>query len=116
KETIEFYNTMLLDYQEVTRSPENPRDITYDACIKALKENHYAMTFDELIKEVCEKNDHIARYLGFGHKSLQTAFNRKVRNVRDLLIKNPNIKRTNERPIVLEWFESDLVDSIDLLD
>src|SRR5437867_8996613 len=52
QETIQFYNRMLLDYQEVTTSPENPRDTTYDACIKALKENQFAMTFDELIRDM----------------------------------------------------------------
>lgn len=107
RETIAFYNIMLQDYQEVTTTPEDPRDTAIRELIITLKEKQSGITFDELIKEVCENNEYVSRYLGFGHRSLQIKDNKKVKVLLEMIIKNPNVKRTNYRPIVLQWFESE---------
>jgi replicative DNA helicase Mcm len=109
KETIEFYNVMLQNYGQTTTVPTEPRDLTIMQCIKILQEKQSGITLEELIKDVCsnDENGYISRYLGFGHRSLKMMENKKVRNVYEILIKNPHVKRTHEKPVVLQWFDSD---------
>lgn len=38
KEIIQYYNVILLQYQQVVRMPGSPRDITYDKTVIVLKE------------------------------------------------------------------------------
>jgi len=109
KETIEFYNVVLQNYGQTTTVPIEPRDLTIMECIKILKKKRSGITLEELIKDVCfnDENGYISRYLGFGHRSLKMMEKKKVRNVYEMLIKNPHVKRTHEKPVVLQWFDSD---------
>jgi DNA replicative helicase MCM subunit Mcm2 (Cdc46/Mcm family) len=44
RETIEFYNVVLQQYQRAVSIPSNPRDVTYNECLKILRENQVAIT------------------------------------------------------------------------
>lgn len=112
KETMGFFNFMLLNYRQVAKLPDSPRNLTYGECISTLKLVNSAITLDELLKTVCNKNELIKKYLCFGNKSIRLSDNKKVRNVYDMLLNHGKIKRIQEKPTVLCWID-DTSDSYD---
>jgi hypothetical protein len=72
------------------------------------------MKLEELAKKSYQNNKYVEVYLLSEnkqkssnnkniHDSLKIENNKKFRNVYELLIKNPNIKRVNEKRISLQW-------------
>jgi replicative DNA helicase Mcm len=114
RETMEFYNMMLLQYQQVVNVISNPREITYNQCVAILREVQVGISLEELTKRVCERDEQIKNYLNFGNdKSLRLRDNKKVRDVYEMLLNHKNVKRIQEKPVVLQWFECDGGDNKD---
>jgi DNA replicative helicase MCM subunit Mcm2 (Cdc46/Mcm family) len=107
QETMDFFNVMLSNYQEVTNIILNPRDLAYEICVDILKQIKFAITLDELLKNICDKSDQVRRYLTFGNRSLRLRDNKKCRNICDMLLNHANIKKIQERPIVLQYLDTD---------
>ena len=122
-EAMEFYNVMLLNFQKQVVVSESPTEIAYNECISLLKQqkNFGGVGFEDLLKEICKNNEQCADYLGYPRKSLQIKTNRKSRKICYKLLNNSHIKKLNEHPIALKWFdnyddnnnESDLGDTDD---
>ena len=106
KEIIQYYNVILLQYQQVVRVPGSPRDIAYDKTVIILKETKAAISLEELMKRVCERSEPAKRYLCFGNSDLRLSHNKKVRHVLEMLLNNANVKKIQEKPVVLQWFDS----------
>jgi hypothetical protein len=114
---MEFYNMMLLQYKQVVNVISNPREITYNQCVEILREVQVGISLEELIKRSCERNEQIKNYLNFGNdKSLRLRDNKKVRDIYEMLLNHKNIKRIQEKPVVLQWFESERSDNGDYED
>ena len=115
KETMEFYNIMLLDFQKNVIVSQSPKEIAYNESTSLLKDmkDFGGITLEELIEKICQNNKQIGNYFGYGKKSLKIEYNKKVRNLKEMLRSHSNIKRIQDKPIVLQWL-SDLSASSDL--
>lgn len=105
KEAMQFYNVMLLDFQKSVVISQSPREVAYQECLSVLKEitNFGGFTFEELIEKICQRNIQLAQYFGYRKVSLQIKHNKKSRNVYDMLLNDPKIKKIGEKPTVLQW-------------
>src|SRR3546814_20370902 len=57
-------------------------------------------------KIICKYNKQLATYFGYDNeKSLKIQDNHKIRDVKESLLNHSNIKRINNNPITLKWFE-----------
>ena len=108
KEAEQYYNVMLLNFQKQVVLSEPPTEIAYNECISSLKQqkNFSGIVFEDLLKEICKNNLQIADYLGYPRKSLQIKINRKSRKICYKLLNNSHIKKINEHPIALKWFDN----------
>ena len=102
RETMQFYNAIMLQYQQVVKIPENPKDVTCSECIDVLKQSRVAISFEDLLSKVCQKNEQIKSYLG---NDLRTRKNWKIRALHKMLLNHTSIKQVQEKPIVLQWIE-----------
>ena len=58
---------------------------------------------------MCKENKQLATYFGYDNgKSLKIENNHKLADIKKLLLNNSNIKRIQDNPIVLKWFEVDI--------
>lgn len=112
KETMEFYNAMLLDFKKQVVVSQSPRDIAYQKCIEFLKEtkNFGGISFEELIYQLCEGNEQLKSY--FGYKSLKIRDNKKVRLLYDMMLNHSNVKIIKEKPVVFQWIEEQKKESV----
>ncbi len=106
RDTIQFYNVVLQQYQQAVSVPTNPRDVTYNECLNILRESQVAVLLEELLKQACQNNHYIERYLCFGNKPLRLRDNKKVRSVYEMLLNHTNVRRNQEKPVVLQWFDN----------
>jgi hypothetical protein len=75
---------MLQQYEQIVTLPTSPREVAYNECINILKESKStAISFEELVKSACERNEHIKSYLGSKFK-LQD--NIKLRPLLDMVV------------------------------
>ena len=107
KEAIEFYNVILLELERTVNVPEDPRDVAYKECIAILRElkEFGGIALYELFKKACERNIQVNQYFGI-NKPLKIEHNSKTRTVYDMLLNHSNIKRIQDKPIVLQWITS----------
>ncbi|HSF50155.1 MAG TPA: AAA family ATPase, partial [Nitrososphaeraceae archaeon] len=107
KDAIEFYNVVLLELERTVSAPEDPRDVAYKECISILQnlKDFGGITLDDLFKKACERNMQVHQYFGI-NKSLKIEHNSKTRVVYDMLLNHTNIKRVQDKPIVLQWISS----------
>lgn len=108
REAQEYYNVMLLNFQKQVIVSDPPSEIAYNECIVSLKKqkNFGGIAFEDILKEICKNNEQCADYFEYPHKSLQIKNNRKARRICDKLLNNSHIKKTNEHPIALKWFDN----------
>jgi replicative DNA helicase Mcm len=101
-DTIDLFNEMLKFYkQDVT----SPRDLTFLQCLNVLeKTSPQKWVLDDLIQETCSKNPSIDLYIGEVKKS---QYNYKIKALKPLLNKHPNVHRSNENPTTYAWFNKD---------
>jgi hypothetical protein len=105
---MEFYNINLLQYQQVISIPDNPRDITYNECVKILKETKSPIFLEELVITACKRNEQLKQYLG---DEIKLRKNWKLRPILDMLLNHTCIKQVQQKPIALEWINEPLSSS-----
>jgi replicative DNA helicase Mcm len=102
KETMQFYNVILQQHQQVVSIPSNPREIAFNECVNILKDSRFAISFEELVRTACERNEHVRRYLNAKFK-LQD--NIKLRPLLDMLLNHSSLKMIQHKPMVLQWID-----------
>ena len=109
RETMDFYNVMLLEFQKSVVVSQSPREIAYQECVSMLEQckEFGGITLEELITKVCQGNKQLANYFEYGKKQLKIENNKKVRNVYDMLLNHSNIKKIQDSPIVLQWLPNE---------
>jgi hypothetical protein len=101
REAMEFFNVILLNYQQTVPASRNPRDITYEeVCIITKEQQNNKLTFIEAIKIACARKAEIESYLG---DRIDFEYNWKLRPILDLIRKNNNIDVIDCKPILLQW-------------
>ena len=89
-----------LQYGKVIERTSNPRDITVQSFYHILKQTDIGFSINELCKTASEENKQIAEYIG-NKWSLQN--NHKLKSVIDILINRQDIKRIQQKPLVLKY-------------
>jgi hypothetical protein len=108
EETMEFYNAMLVKFQKHVIVTEPIKTIAYKKGVEIVKryENFGGIKLEDLFVTMCKENKQLTTYFGYDNgKSLKIQDNRKVSEVKKLLLNNSNIKRVQDNPIVLKWFD-----------
>ena len=95
KAVIEFYNKMIQGYSASYVEARNIVDIGVEICYDILTEIIADVTiayrFDDLLKEACNRNKHLAKYIKFGiaeDKYFDRSENKRARNIYERLIEN----------------------------
>ena len=96
------YTQRMLQYGEIIKIIESPREVTYKEMLSIIKTTKSAIELTEAAKMACQKNEQVRNYLG---DKLNVKSNWKLRAVKDMLLNHPCIKQVNDRPILLLWFE-----------
>ena len=78
---------------------DSPRHTTVNECVSILQEKQ-SLTFEDLLKEACQRNQQIAAYLVTNYL---TKTNIKLRPILAQLLTHSNIRRTGQKPIMLSW-------------
>jgi|GEM_PF-4527024 len=84
-ETMEFYNVILQQLDQIVNVTTDPSDETFECCISVLRASPFAIRFDEVIRSVCAKNDRVRRYIGEKYKLRVEVYDRISRRVDELL-------------------------------
>jgi hypothetical protein len=106
KESMEFYNVILQQLNQIVNVTTNPSDEAFECCISVLRESSSPIAFDELIESVRAKNDRVRRYSG---DKLKLRENKKLRRILERLRNDTHIRTVNEKPVVLKWVSDDNV-------
>jgi replicative DNA helicase Mcm len=108
KKAMEFYNIMLEKFKKCVVYSESPKFLAYKKGVEILEQNkNFGATLEELFKIICKDNKQLATYFGYDNeKSLKIQDNHKIRDVKESLLNHSNIKRINNNPITLKWFDN----------
>lgn len=107
---VEFYNSMIKNYEKGTVAPRDPIDIGVEECVRILKEpssndKPISYTQEELFKKMCESNQQVDQYLRSGihkRKVFDRSNNKKARNIYERLLgRHPEIQIVNKNPTML---------------
>ena len=102
-DAIQIYKKVASQYDEFDVVSKDPRDLSFNACIKNLKINApKAMRPDELVSIACSQNEQVASYFS-GQRRLKTSY--KVQVIKDMLLQHPNIHLVSKSPVLLRWVE-----------
>jgi replicative DNA helicase Mcm len=116
REAQQFYNAVITKYIEnLAPIPDDPAVHTYEECLGILEFGMHKTSylFDDLIYEAC-RNDKIIQVYLLGANSTTTVIDRKklkidknhkVRRVKELLVRNKNIKKVNAKPLTLQYYD-----------
>jgi hypothetical protein len=102
-EIMEFYNLILLRFRQSAAVSRNPRDIAYEECVDVLKSSKFAISYEELIRSACNRNEKVKRYIGDKYK---LEHNIKLRAIVELLQNHNHIIQTSQKPIVFQWIDT----------
>ena len=101
-DTIDLFNEMLKFYKQEVNSP---RDLAFLLCLNVLQKNSpQKWALDSLIQKICSENTNIDLYIGEIKKS---QYNYKIKALKPLFDKHPNIQKCGENPTVYAWFNKD---------
>jgi replicative DNA helicase Mcm len=103
----------MLQYGQIIKIIESPRDVTYREMLSIIKATKSPIELIEAARMACQRNEQIRNYLG---NRLDIKNNWKLRTVRDMLLDNRSIKQVNDKPIILLWSEGILSDVSDVCD
>jgi len=101
-EIMEDYMQRMLQYGQIIKIIESPRDVTYREMLSIIKITRSPVELTEAARMACQKNEQINNYLG---TRLTVKNNWKLRTVREMLLNHPSIKQVNDKPIVLLYSE-----------
>lgn len=115
REALQFYNAVIIKYIEnLAPIPDDPAVHTYEECLGILQLGMHKTSylFDDLIYEACRNDKIIQMYLlganstttVIDRKKLKIENNHKVRRVKELLLRNKNIKKVNAKPLTLQYY------------
>ncbi|MDP9289511.1 MAG: AAA family ATPase, partial [Thermoproteota archaeon] len=101
-EAMEFYNVILQQLSEVVTIPKNPNDLAIDEITNILNVSRVPYDFTELVREVCKRNELVARYIG---DNFSVEKNKKLRRLRDRFKEgiDNRILILKLKPLVLSW-------------
>ena len=99
---MQYYNVILLQYQQVISIPDSPKDIAYKQCVNILKDSKSPISLEELVKMASQRSEQVKHYLG---DEFKTNKNWKLRTLYDMLLNHGNIVLVKEKPAVLQWVE-----------
>jgi DNA replicative helicase MCM subunit Mcm2 (Cdc46/Mcm family) len=102
-DTMELFNEMLKFYN---RNVVSGRDTTFLQCLAVLQKtkNSTPWVGDTLIAEVCSKNPQTDLYIG---KLKTSRSNWKIKAIKSLLDKHPNVQRAGDKPVTYYWVDQD---------
>jgi hypothetical protein len=100
KETMQFYNVQLQQYQQEVSLSQDPRDKTYNACLEILMDFYSPFEFEELINTACSRNEQVSRYVGLKYKLEK---NKKLRPILDMLLNHDHVMVIKKKPWVLQY-------------
>jgi DNA replicative helicase MCM subunit Mcm2 (Cdc46/Mcm family) len=95
-EAMEFYNFILQQFQQVVNVTTDPRSITYHECVNVIMGSAFAMSFVEIVKSACRRNEQVRRYIG---DKYDLSHNIKLRPIADLLLNNKSLKQVSLKPL-----------------
>ena len=99
-QVMDSLSLMYIQYGKIIEKTSNPRDITVKSFFNILKQTDIGFSISELCKTACEENKQISEYLG-NKWTLQN--NHKLKSVIDILINRQDIKRIQQKPLVLKY-------------
>ena len=108
QDVMQDYNAMLEKFQKHVVISESIKTIAYKKGEEIIKkyENFGGISLEALFTTICKENKQLATYFGYDiNKSLKIEDNHKVSDVKKLLLNNSHIKRIQDSPIVLKWFD-----------
>jgi DNA replicative helicase MCM subunit Mcm2 (Cdc46/Mcm family) len=101
RETVQFYNIVIQQSQDLVSTPESPDDAAYGIMVDILrKSNGVPLGLAYLVDEASKQSDQVATYLDGAH---DIGSSRKLRRVVQMLLNHDRIKQVQQRPIVLQW-------------
>jgi DNA replicative helicase MCM subunit Mcm2 (Cdc46/Mcm family) len=101
-DTIDLFNEMLKFYKQEVNIIK-PRDLTFLQCLNILeKTKSQKWDLDSLIQKAGSENPSIDLYIGEIKKS---QYNSKIKALKPLFDKHPNVQRCGENPTVYAWFD-----------
>ena len=101
-EIMEDWMQRMLQYGQIIKIIESPRDVTYREILSVIKATKSPIELAEAARIASQNNEQIRNYLG---SRLNVKNNWKLRAVRDMLLNHPAIKQVNDKPIVLLYSE-----------
>ena len=105
---MEFYNTMLVNFQKSDVYSESPKDLAYKKGAEILErnKNFRGIKLEILVELICKEYKLLPTFFGYDkEKSIKIKDNHKTQDVKELLLKNSNIKMVGEKPIILKWLD-----------
>lgn len=105
-ETQTAIKVMLLHYAENVKVSLKPSEITFNTFLDILENTKAGIALEELCRMAINEDPQIAEYLGSIHTQRD---NIKLRRMVDRILKSEKVKKTHEKPIVLQWFEGKTV-------
>ncbi len=111
QEVVKDVREMMKHYGEIVGEILGPHELTYNTCLKILKDSDVGMTIEEMCRIAIHEDIQIKEYIGV---IWQIKHNKKLRNVVDSLLNHPHVKKINEKPAILQFLSdpSDLCDPI----
>jgi DNA replicative helicase MCM subunit Mcm2 (Cdc46/Mcm family) len=100
--TIDFMNTMLVNFYSTVFIVPDPFMKSYEESIKVIQHSKAPIDLIESVKMATERSEEVKAYIG---KSFEQRNNKKLRNLCTKILENPNIIRVSEKPTVVSWRE-----------
>jgi hypothetical protein len=107
-QTIDDFDDMMKQYDKAVGTILGPQEVAYKICLDILKESDAGMTIEEMCRIAIHRDNQVLNYLGY---IWHMEHNHKVKDLVDALLNNPNIKKIQRKPIVLQW----IADSAEVL-
>ncbi|CAN5306031.1 minichromosome maintenance protein MCM [soil metagenome] len=103
KETMQFYNVILLQLDMIVALPTNPRDVVYEVCLGVLRESKWPISFEDIVKSACDRNQQVRHYIGH---TFELSQNHKLRPIREMLENHSRIKIVKNTPLVFKYMHT----------
>lgn len=100
KETMNSFQVMMVQYGQFVQTIINPKQEAYGIFLEILKRTRSPISLEEVCQKACHESKHVSAFLG---NKMSTRSNHKLRDVVDMLLNHPGIRRIQNRPTVLLW-------------
>ncbi len=109
EEVMKHYSVMLAEYGKVIQPVEDPKDVAIREILaivencKGLQDQHGPITFNECVKQVCEKNERVRRYLGPDRLTIEGNWKYRELQARFLHNEGKKIDIVSHKPLTVIW-------------